>query len=330
MFKHGHNDGRATPTYGKDAVPRSERRGRRRLRTRPFTMAVVAAMAGAVLLPAGSASATSAALVPSTFVVVHQTRTVPPNTDPGDFIQANCPAGTKAVAAGAITGGGFKGLSIRDTPVEMGVMDVGASPVSNSGGVVQATCAPSAQLADATVLTHDLFNHTSSPTSTVTTNCPAGQIAIGGGAIVLNPDGFRNPNASISMLANSLTNGGRSWTVTVKDFTNNKFNPDRISAKVRCIPGPNPGEKKTVLKETVFQMVPRPGLSFAEAQGYSICPSGTLPITGGAIITGSSPDGALGLYTSELVPNPAGWFARGGAQVTSGTPAALHVIVRCG
>jgi hypothetical protein len=324
MFKHGHNDGHAT-------VPRSERRGRRCLRTR-FTMAVVAvvaAMAGALVLPAGSASATSAALIPSTFVVVHQSRLIPRDVDPGEFIQANCPAGTKAVAAGVISSG-LKALSIRDTPVEMAVVDSGAGSGADQFVVAQATCAPSAQLADAHVITGTLRNHTSNPASTLTTNCPAGEIAIGGGALVLNPDGFRNPNASVTTLANAPANGGRGWTVTVKDFTNNKFDPDQIAAKVRCIPGPRPGEKTTVLKETVFPMTPRPGSGVAQAQGYSICPSGTLPITGGAVITGSSSDGAIGLNTTELVQDVGGWFANGWAQVTAGIPAALHVIVRCG
>jgi hypothetical protein len=254
---------------------------------------------------------------------------IPRNVDPGEFIQANCPAGTKAVAAGVISNG-LKALSIRDTPVEMAVVDSGASPGGDVGVVVQATCAPSAQLADAHVITGTLRNHTSNPTSTLTTNCPAGEIAIGGGALVLNPDGVRNPNASVSTLANAPANGGRGWTVTVKDFTNNRFDPDQISAKVRCIPGPRPGEKTTVLKETVFPMIPRPGSGVAQAQGYSICPSGTLPITGGAVITGSSPDGAIGLNTTELVQDVGGWFANGWVQVTAGTPAALHVIVRCG
>jgi hypothetical protein len=322
MFKHGHNDAHAM-------VPRSARRLRRRLSTR-FAMAVVAAMAGAALLPAGPASATSAALVPSTFVTVQQIRVIPQNVDPGDFLQANCPAGTKAVAAGVITQGGFSGLSIRDTPVEMAAIDVGASPGGDRTVAVNATCAPSAQLADAHVLTNTLRNHTSNPTSTVTTNCPEGEIAIGGGALVLDPNGFRKPNASKSIFANAPANGGRGWTVTVKDVGNNKFNPDQISAKVRCIPGPRPGEKTTVLKETVFPMVPPPGLGFAHADGHSICPSGTLPITGGAVITGNSPSGNIALNTSELVQDVHSWFANADVEVTPGVPAALHVIVRCG
>jgi hypothetical protein len=332
MFKHGYNDGRATPTYGIDAtVPRSERRGRRRLRTRHFTLAVAAAIAGAAVLPAGSASATSAALVPSTFSVVQQIRTIPRNVDPGEFIQVNCPAGTKAVAAGAFTQGGLRGVSIRDTPVEMAALDTaGAGPIGDTVVAVQATCAPNAQLADAHVITQTLRNHTRNPESTVTTNCPAGEIAIGGGALVLDPDGFRKPNTAITMFANAPANGGRSWKVTVKDLSNDRFNPDQISAKVRCIPGPRPGERTTLLKETVFPMVPRPGLTVAHADGYSICPSGTLPITGGAVITGNSPVGNVGLNTTLMVTNPASWFANADVEVDRGTPAALHVIVRCG
>jgi hypothetical protein len=329
MFKHGQEDARGPRTYGMDGMaPGSERTGRRRLRKRHFTM-VAAAIAGAVLLPAGSAMATSAALVPSTFVVVTQGVAVPVNTDLGDFLKARCPAGTQVVAAGAITGGSIKGLSIQGSPAEMAILDVGVNAGNSSFALAQATCAPSAQLAGSHILTNDGFNHTRNPTFTLTTNCPAGEIAIGGGAVVLNSDNSR-VIAEMDTFANTLTNDGRGWTVTIKDSTNNRFAPHKVSEKVRCIPGPLPGQKQTVIKETVFPLVPSAGQpGFARASGTSPCPSGTLPITGGASITGNERVlGSAGLDSSTFVLG--GWSAGAEADLTPGTPAALHVIVRCG
>src|SRR2546429_3448296 len=154
MFKHGQEDARGPRTYGMDGMaPSSERTGRRRLRKRHFTI-MAAAIAGAVLLPAGSAMATSAALVPSTFVVITQGVAFPANSDPGAFINARCPAGTRPVAAGAIALGNIKGLSIQDSPAETAFLDTnGGGPGGGAFALAQATCAPSAQLAGSHLLT---------------------------------------------------------------------------------------------------------------------------------------------------------------------------------
>lgn len=284
---------------------------------------MIAVAVGGVLSVATAATAatpsTFGALVPSTFAQVYS----PPATIPLSgvvSVTAPCPAGMAAVSAGGLA----VGLSsITPGPgYDSGV--VTARAVNGNTGypiVANATCAPTAQFAGTSVATREQHVHSTTGEWTQTVTCPAGMRAFGGGGH------FRASNGTFSkdeffLSANAPTLDGRSWTVSALD---NTFT-DTLVVTTRCAFQ----SSSTRLVEEIYPVVPAPGATGGDAQGYAHCPAGFLPISGGAQFTQDGSPSASGSQLSVSVPvsnGQIGWFANG---TSSGEHAQLHVIALCG
>ena len=286
---------------------------------------MIAVAVGGVLSVATAATAATAtpstfgALVPSTFAQVYS----PPATIPLSgvvSVTAPCPAGMAAVSAGGLADGLS---SITPGPgYDSGV--VTARAVNGNTGfpiVANATCAPTAQFAGTSVATREQHVHSTTGEWTQTVTCPAGMRAFGGGGH------FRASNGTISkdeffLSANAPTLNGRSWTVSALD---NTFT-DTLVVTTRCAFQ----SSSTRLVEEIYPVVPAPGATGGDAQGYAHCPAGFLPISGGAQVTQDGSPSASGSQLSVSTPvsnGQIGWFANG---TSSGEHAQLHVIALCG
>ena len=289
-----------------------------------LVMALLAGAASAVADPAVASAKTFGALVPSTFVENFVTEDFPPSSVRSTV--APCPPGTAAVSVGGLAGvgaGGSAGLVSltlgpdRTTGVATARSDQGGTPFV----VAQVTCAPTAQFAGTTTATRGQSAHSPTGEWSQTVTCPAGMRAFGGGGY------FRTRGGAVStddflLNANSLTPDGRSWTVGAQDRT---FT-DTLIVTTRCAPQ----SSSTRLVEEIYPMVPIPGAGAGQANGYAHCPTGLLPISGGARVThDGSPSAAqpVILVSTSVPSGTIGWFASGFSR---GTNAQLHVVALCG
>jgi hypothetical protein len=287
--------------------------------------ALAAGLALAGATPAAAATPTFGAMVPSTFQEVLKAESVPPSGL--NSATAPCPAGKAAVSVGGFSsasGGSAAGLA-GITPGVGNTSGVATARADrneqNAHVIAQVTCAPSAQLAGSTLVTHETSVHSSLGEWSTIVNCPAGMRAFDGGGY------FRARNGTVStdgflLSANTLSVNARTWIVSAVDKT---FS-DTLVVTARCVPE----SSSTRLVEEVFPVVPQPGTTGGRVDGYAHCPAGFLPISGGAQFTqdGSPLPSLSGLTESTLVRGGiVGWHASGFSQ---GEHAALHVVALCG
>ena len=294
------------------------------LRTAVLT-ALAAGLALAGATPAAAATPTFGALVPSTFQDVLTAADVPPSGL--NSATAPCPAGKAAVSVGGFSsapGGASDGLA-GITPGVGNTTGVATARAerseSNAHVIAQVTCAPSAQLAGSTPVTHETSVHSPIGEWSTVVNCPAGMRAFDGGGY------FRARNGTVSkdgfeLYANTLSVNARTWIVSAVD---NTFS-DTLVVTARCVPE----SSSTRLVEEVFPVVPvRPGAG-GRVDCYAHCPAGFLPISGGAQFTqDGSPLASHSVLTESLLVRGGilGWHASGFSQ---GEHAALHVVALCG
>ena len=225
----------------------------------------------------------------------------------------SCPAGMKAVSAG---GGNANLASVGLTPNGSGAFVVG---VLNNPNYLYlplvADCVPAAQLAGSTSRSVTFQAHTGNVGDYVlfsqTVTCPTGTYAFGGGGYFVDGSGSPTP-AGFNMQADAPTADQTGWSFA----TFARSGVDTMVVTTQCAPLPAP------------TLVTTPYAVNGLGGGYGNCPSGHVPLSGGASLDPPVLNSSL-VYTEVVrntAPNLSGWYA---SASTNYPGVVLRVVSQC-
>jgi hypothetical protein len=282
--------------------------------------AIVAALAAAILLPVGPASA---AIDPASYLHVDVIRAYPPSRMAGGYV--SCPAGMKAVASGATSSGLRDVLTSGLTTFDgNGVFATGRSYALPGRLEISARCVTAAQVQGSTLATNLVteagYFHTGRAT------CPPGTLAYGGGGVFSEPGGLPGswPFGSRAVYASMPDANGTDWVFAAWGSLSPGL---EMWTWTRCLPSGGFGHVLTVTAtEKTPVPVPDPRATlFAAAR----CPTGYHAYAGGAWwhhASSSTPALYGYLSVSNMTADDRGWFARGWTETRGG---ALTATVQC-
>jgi hypothetical protein len=281
-----------------------------------------ASMASAVsLVPAASATAAmpAAATYPG-YTHVAATSGFGSSYAAGAYV--DCPAGKLALASGSAVSD-TRGVLLSGSTTTAGTGSFASAQTGGTSGAlveVRSACAPADTLKGFTRASLAVRDHTTGNKSyRKQATCPGGYVAYGGGANVVNSDGYYDVSG---LYTHGIVPDGRSWTYS--GFGN--LNGRTLLVEAKCLPRTRLGRITTVTRTVTGPDIV--GGRHPVSVGAR-CPDGYVAFAGGAFLhpvesTVSTWDGYL--RANLMATDDRGWLAVGDT-FKPGTQ--LTVKVRC-